>query len=129
MTQTELSWAARPGVISLVLLLVAALALWLQSTGEAAALPMVVIGVWPMIVTVLLSLWLRALLSQNILLLANILYFLWIGWIYIEVFYRHPDPQGALALWVTGVLSLAVILPLWIWAIVKRRVRAEPSAE
>lgn len=59
--------------------------------------------------------------SSMTLLAANLLYFAWFLWIYIDVFYINIDPQGPISFVFIGIFSLPVMLPLWIIALIFER--------
>lgn len=56
--------------------------------------------------------------AQTTLFIALVVYFAWFSFIFVEVFYINPDPQGAVALLFVGVYSTPVMLPFWIIAAV-----------
>ena len=65
------------------------------------------------------------------LLASSILYALWFGFIYVSVFYLHPDPQAGIAFVWVGLVSLPVMIGLWITAFViemneRQRAKFEP---
>lgn len=45
-------------------------------------------------------------------------YAAWFFFVYVDAFYVHPDPQSPIALLVVGVVSLPVMVPVWVGALV-----------
>ncbi|MEZ5277579.1 MAG: hypothetical protein R3F07_14460 [Opitutaceae bacterium] len=52
--------------------------------------------------------------AQITLTVALVGYFAWFCLVFIEIFYRHPDPQGAVALLFVGVYATPAMLVLWL---------------
>ncbi len=63
--------------------------------------------------------------SQIVLSLGSILYAVWFGFVFLDVFYWHLDPQSAVALLFTGIYSLPVLIPLWLVSLVLMRKRTQ----
>ena len=43
-------------------------------------------------------------------------YVSWFFFVYIDVFYLHPDAQSPIALLFVGLVSLPVMIPVWVGA-------------
>ena len=70
----------------------------------------------PQILTHIGILFARSRGAQTTLFIALVAYFAWFSFIFVEVFYLNPDPQGAVALLFVGVYSTPVMLVLWVIA-------------
>ncbi|MFZ4595944.1 MAG: hypothetical protein ACOYOF_16920 [Verrucomicrobiaceae bacterium] len=70
------------------------------------------------------SLWLAAISPsqgcQRTLIIGSLLYAAWFGYVFLDVFVWHVDPQSAIALMFIGLVSLVVMVPLWIVTLVLR---------
>ena len=73
------------------------------------------------IVSIVLSLYTRNLFSQIILLMASLLYGVWLTYAVYDAFFVNIDPQSALVFLGVGIYSFPVMLPLWITAYVLNR--------
>lgn len=45
----------------------------------------------------------------------------WIGFLYLDAFYLHPDPQATLVFVFAGVFALPVLIPIWAVALLLGR--------
>jgi len=70
----------------------------------------------PQILTHLGILFARSKGAQRMLFVALMVYFAWVAFIYVDVFYRNPDPQGPVALLYAGVYATPIMLVLWVIA-------------
>ena len=76
---------------------------------------------FPLIVSIMLSVYTRNSFSQIILLMASLLYGIWFAYAVYDAFYVNTDPQSGLVLIFVGIYALPVLLPLWITAYVLNR--------
>jgi hypothetical protein len=51
---------------------------------------------------------------QTTLVVGSLLYAAWFGFVFLNAFYLHLDPQSALALLFIGIYSLPVMIPIWL---------------
>ena len=58
---------------------------------------------------------------QIILAIGTGLYAVWFGFIFLDAFYWHLDPQSAIALVFIGLYSLPVMIPIWLGALALKR--------
>lgn len=75
----------------------------------------------PLFVTFALAFFCDRTVALWLLLLSAEGYLFWFFYVYLDVFYWHPDPQSTAALLFVGVHSLPLMLPLWAAAWWKRR--------
>ncbi|RKX33876.1 MAG: hypothetical protein DRP71_08920 [Verrucomicrobia bacterium] len=68
----------------------------------------------PQILTHVGILYARSRGAQITLFIALVVYFSWFSFIFVEIFYLNPDPQGPVALLFVGVYSTPVMLVLWV---------------
>lgn len=54
--------------------------------------------------------------AQITLFIALVVFFAWFVFVYMNVFYLDPDPQGAVGLLFVGVYSTPIMLVLWVIA-------------
>ena len=58
---------------------------------------------------------------QITLIIGSVLYAVWFGFVFLDAFYWHIDPQSSIALIFIGIYSLPVMIPVWIVFLVLRR--------
>lgn len=79
--------------------------------GVAFGFPFVML---PFVVNaVLLSRW-RAFAGQSLLFAASLAYAAWVAFVFVDVRYVHPDPQGPIAFLFVGVFAAPVLIVLWL---------------
>lgn len=103
-------------IVSAVLFITASILLLKESNTPLGLLFFMPFSFGPMVFSLFLGCRASSKKCLLTLLVANILYFVWFLWVYLEVFYLHPDPQGPIAFIFIGVYSLPVMIPLWIVA-------------
>lgn len=108
-------------LITLAVLVAGVLVLLSISDSLLGALFFLPFSLGPLFVSLLLAVLSPGRLSQRVLILGSVLYALWFGYIYLEVFHWHVDPQGAIALIFVGLLSLPVMIPAWIVSLLQMR--------
>lgn len=89
---------------------------WVGSPGGAVVLLAFYAG--PILVTLLLSWKFQTNLAQAVLLASLPTYFAWIGYDLYNAFFANLDPQSGIVLIAVGIMSLPVMIPLWILAII-----------
>ena len=89
-------------------------ALCLKSDPFYAGLLFLPFALGPQILTHLAIVYAKSRRAQITLTVALVGYFLWFCLVFIEIFHRHPDPQGAVALLFVGVHATPVMLALWL---------------
>jgi hypothetical protein len=58
---------------------------------------------------------------QIILTVGSGVYAVWFGFVFLDAFYWHLDPQSSIALISIGIYSLPVMIPIWLITLVLRR--------
>ena len=88
----------------------------LMSKAEPAsgALFFVPFALGPLAVSLLLAAMLPRRPSQVALIIGSVAYAAWFGFVFLDVFHWHADPQSAIALVFIGAYSLPVMIPIWI---------------
>jgi hypothetical protein len=79
----------------------------------------------PLFVSLLMAAFSPSRPCQVLLSVGSVLYGVWFGFIFLEVFHWHPDPQGAIALIFVGVYSLPVMSLVWVATLIWRRREAK----
>lgn len=71
---------------------------------------------YPFVVNALLLFRWRTVTGQSLVLAASLAYAAWLAFVFIDVMYRHPDPQGPIAFLFVGIYAAPVLLVLWLVA-------------
>ena len=59
----------------------------------------------------------RCRVSAILLAIGMAIYAAWFFFVFVDVFYIHPDPQSPIALLFVGAVSLPVMIPVWVGAV------------
>ena len=106
--------------LTLGCLIVSTFALCWEATPFFAGLIGTAIVLWPLALNLLLLRFLTTPGGRKIITITTLLYTTWFALVYAEVFYLHPDPQGAIAFIFVSPLALPVLVPMWIIAFFRR---------
>ncbi len=74
---------------------------------------------WPLLVSLVLSVWMIHGPCQKALVVGTVLYGLWMGLVCLDAFVWHVDAQSAVGLVVAMVVALPVMLVVWLFAFVR----------
>ena len=74
---------------------------------------------WPLLVSLGLSVWMIHGPCQKALVVGTVLYGLWMGFVCLDAFVWHVDAQSAVGLVVAMVVALPVMLVVWLFAFVR----------
>lgn len=77
----------------------------------------------PFAVSAVLAVRWRTAAGQSVLLAATLAYVAWFAFVYVDVHYLHPDPQGPIAFLCLGVVAAPVLVMFWAvgWILERRR--------
>ena len=67
----------------------------------------------PFVVNAVLALRWRTTVGQSLLLIATLAYATWFAFVFVDVTYRHPDPQGPIVFLFVGIYAAPVLAILW----------------
>ena len=83
----------------------------------------------PFVVDVALAFRWRTTAGQSLLLIATLAYAAWFAFVFVEVTYLHPAPQGSIAFLFVGIYAAPVLAILWSvgWVLERRRRAAQPA--
>jgi len=70
----------------------------------------------PFVINAVLTLRWRSSVAQSLILVASLVYTPWFAFVFVDVNYLHPDPQGPIAFLFVGVFAAPVLLILWVVA-------------
>ena len=110
----------------------ACIALAMQADPVWAFIFFLPFSMFPHAVTHTLGFFWKTPRASMLLLIVMVLYAAWFFWVYAEVFYLHPDPQGSIALLFVGVVSTPVMAPAWglaWWTAHREKSRSPQPAE
>lgn len=118
-----------PAILTAVLVLVAGTAvLCARAEPAMGGLFFVPFSLGPVFVSLALAIaWRRRTRSQWTLAVGHLLYALWFGLVYFDVFHGRPDPQGPIAFLFVGLYALPVMLVVWIVAGLGARRARDPA--
>lgn len=105
-------------VTSLVGVVAGLLVLIAKEVSPVGALFFLPFSFGPLLVTAAIGAFCRGRTPQVILTVAAGAYMAWFAWLYMEIFFWHPDPQSPVALVFVGAYSLPILLPMWIAAVI-----------
>lgn len=88
-----------------------------ESVGDGLFLALFVL--WPLLVSLVLSVWMIHGPCQKALILGTVLYGVWMGLVCLDAFVWHVDAQGAFGLVVAMMMALPVMGGIWVFAVVK----------
>lgn len=106
---------------TIIILALGVAALLAKSEPVLSGLFFVPFALGPLFVSIFLSIISPSKSCQITLSIGSILYALWFGYIYLDAFYWHLDPQSAIALVFIGIYSLPVMILVWIITLVLRK--------
>ncbi|RBP46543.1 hypothetical protein DES53_102934 [Roseimicrobium gellanilyticum] len=115
-------------LVTLAVLAAGMLVLLSISDSLLGALFFLPFSLGPLFVSLILAAKSPGRLSQRLLLASSILYAVWFGYIYLEAFHWHVDPQSAVAMVFIGLLSLPVMIPVWIVSLLQIGRSTAPGA-
>ncbi|KGI77089.1 hypothetical protein [Oleiagrimonas soli] len=104
LTVTALAFLAGTGLICI------------QAKPAMAGLFFVPFALGPLCITLFLAILFTDRRAERVLLMSTALYAAWFGYVYVDIFHWHADPQSAIGLLFVGVYALPVLLVFWIVA-------------
>jgi CDP-diglyceride synthetase len=104
-----------------ILLAVGILVLMTESEPVIGALFFVPFALGPLLVSLAIATKSPYLSCQIILTVGSVLYGTWFGFVFLDAFYWHVDPQSAIALLFIGIYSLPIMIPIWLTTLALRR--------
>jgi hypothetical protein len=94
-------------------ILIGLVLLCIEATPALTGLFFAPFALGPLCITLLLALLFSERRAEAILLASTVLYMAWFGYLYMDIFHWHPDPQSAIGLLLAGLYALPVMLTFW----------------
>ncbi|MGC3992204.1 MAG: hypothetical protein QM796_21420 [Chthoniobacteraceae bacterium] len=110
----KFNFKAPASVLSAILVIVGVFMLAGKADPPLAALLFLPSALGPLVFNLLVAAICSPRSCQTVLTFAALLYTGWFTWVYMDIFYWHPDPQSAVGLIFAGMYAIPVILPLWL---------------
>ena len=101
-------------IVTAILLVVGIGVLHSNSRDFGATLVMTPFALWPLVVSLLLTLFARTKAAQITLVVGSTLYGGFFIFLYIQLYHVSPSPQSGIALLFIGFYSLPVMLVVWV---------------
>lgn len=103
-------------LITAAIVVIGSAALCAKATPFSSGLFFVPFAFGPLVITVTLCFALPSASAQRLLTISSVLYAVWFGYVYAQVFYINPDPQSPIAFLFIGVYAVPVLVVFWIAA-------------
>lgn len=114
-------WAKSPAfLVTAALIGFGMAALMSKSEPASGALFFVPFALGPLFVSLLLAAIAPNRSCQITLVIGSLLYSVWFGFVFLNAFYWHIDPQSSIAMIFIGIYSLPVMIPVWLLSLVLR---------